>query len=124
MQGARQLRVILFPRLNKTKIKGNPIPVNDATYNWAVFGNVLKVRKCFGTNYFLERYKLSNGSGSYQEASWDYGSFHEISERSFRELLSRMRGFSDTAKTIKIYDPPFKEFRRAMFSQKTNSFLS
>jgi hypothetical protein len=41
VQGARQLRVILFPRLNKTKIKGNPIPVNDATYNWAVFGNVL-----------------------------------------------------------------------------------
>ena len=107
--------------LTKEQVSGyapcKPIPITQASVNWAVFGTVIEVKNCPGRgNYYSEKYKLVNGWGGYQEANADYVYFREINEKIFRESLSSKKAFANKATTIKLHYPKLKN-RPAIFAQ-------
>lgn len=102
----------------KEQVRGSPscepMPITEASVNWAVFGTVTGVKNCPGQGHYNEKYKLANGWGGYQQANSDNLYFYEIDERIFREALIPKKAFAAKATTIKLHYPKLKD-RPAIF---------
>ncbi len=85
-----------------------PIPIQDASVNWAVFGTVVKAEKCSGKDTFVEKYKLANGGGLYKGLS-NKEIIPEVSEPNFRKWLKSKKPFAKKAGTIKLHFPKIND---------------
>lgn len=69
---------------------------------WDLFGDVTAIKYCRALNQTQHTFELANGIASSQISNSDTVAFHEISERSFRELISGNNRFRHVAQSIQV----------------------